>query len=142
MTKSALIISSSIFVWFEKRVVMRLLYCASISARRWMSRSITVTSPPIPVATKIALLPTTPPPMTATFAGVTPGTPPSKTPRPWWAISKQVAPACTAMRPATWLMGASSGRPPLSSVTVSYAMHEEPLSISPLVCFGSGARWR
>ena len=68
---------------------------------------------------RAALVPTTPPPRTTTFAGGTPGTPPSSTPRPPCAISRQCAPAWIDMRPATSLIGASSGRPPRASVTVS-----------------------
>ena len=34
-------------------------------------------------------------------------------------LFEECAPACTAMRPATSLIGASSGRPPFVEVTVS-----------------------
>ena len=37
-------------------------------------------------------------------------------------------------------LGASSGNPPRSSVTVSYAIAVQPDSIKPFACFGSGAR--
>ena len=68
---------------------------------------------------RAALMPATPPPSTVTFAGATPATPPSSMPRPPCSISRQWAPAWMAMRPATSLMGASSGRPPRGPVTVS-----------------------
>ena len=54
--------------------------------------------------------PDTPAPMTTTFPGRTPGTPPSRTPRPPAAASRALAPAWGASRPATSLIGASSGR--------------------------------
>ena len=73
----------------------------------------------MPMAMRAALRPTTPPPSTTTFAGFTPGTPPSSTPAPPWAFSSACAPAWMDMRPATSDIGASSGRPPLRSVTVS-----------------------
>ena len=43
-------------------------------------------------------------------------------------------------RPATSLMGASKGRPPEASVTVSYAMAVHPDATRPRVCSGSGAK--
>jgi hypothetical protein len=51
--------------------------------------------------------------------GSTPGTPPSSTPRPPCAFSSAVAPAWIAMRPATWLIGFSSGSELPGPVTVS-----------------------
>ena len=68
---------------------------------------------------RAALTPETPPPRTTTLAGATPGTPPSSMPRPPCSISRQWAPAWIDMRPATSLIGASSGRPPRAFVTVS-----------------------
>ena len=68
---------------------------------------------------RAALVPDTPPPSTTTLAGVTPGTPPSRMPAPPCSFSRQCAPTCTDMRPATSLIGASSGKPPRASVTVS-----------------------
>ena len=68
---------------------------------------------------RAALVPTTPPPMMTTRAAATPATPPSSMPRPPCSISRQCAPAWIDMRPATSLIGASSGRPLRSSVTVS-----------------------
>ena len=53
------------------------------------------------------------------FAGEMPGTPASSTPRPPLWLIRWCAPSCTARRPATWLIGVSSGRPPWASVTVS-----------------------
>ena len=73
----------------------------------------------MPIAMRAALMPTTPPPITSTSAGFTPGTPPSSTPEPPCAFSSACAPAWIDMRPATSDIGASSGRPPLRSVTVS-----------------------
>ncbi len=52
-------------------------------------------------------------------AGGTPGTPPSRMPMPPASFSRHLAPACTAMRPATSDIGASSGSPPPGCVTVS-----------------------
>ena len=72
-----------------------------------------------PTAMRAALVPDTPPPSTTTRPGATPGTPPSSTPEPPCSFSRQWAPTCTDMRPATSLIGASSGRPPRTSVTVS-----------------------
>ena len=81
--------------------------------------SSTVTCASNPIAMRAALTPDTPPPSTTTLAGATPATPPSSVPRPPCSISRQCAPAWMAMRPATSLMGASSGRPPRALVTVS-----------------------
>ena len=77
------------------------------------------TSAPIPIATAAALRPTLPPPMIITFAAATPGTPPSSTPRPPSGFSSMNAPACVARRPAISDIGASSGRRPWRSSTVS-----------------------
>ncbi len=68
---------------------------------------------------RAALAPTTPPPSTQTRAGATPGTPQSRRPMPPLCLSRVSAAEKTAMRPATSDMGASRGRPPLASVTVS-----------------------
>ena len=72
-----------------------------------------------PTAMRAALVPDTPPPSTTTFAGGTPGTPPSRMPAPPCSFSRQCAPTWMDMRPATSLIGASSGRWPRGSVTVS-----------------------
>ena len=79
----------------------------------------TKTSASIPIAMKAAFIPTTPPPITITVAAGTPGTPPSSTPRPPSGRSSMNAPACVAILPATSLIGASSGRRPSASSTVS-----------------------
>ena len=81
--------------------------------------SSTVTRASMPIAIRAALVPTTPPPTMVTSAAGTPGTPPSSTPRPPCARSRQCAPAWIDMRPATSLMGASSGSRPAPSLTVS-----------------------
>ena len=52
------------------------------------------------------------------------------------------APAWVAIFPATSLIGASSGRWPSPSVTVSYAMQVAPECISPCASAGSAARCR
>ena len=65
-----------------------------------------------------AFNPATPPPITTTRPGATPGTPPSSTPRPPLGLCRAEAPTCVANRPATSLMGASSGSVPFTS-TVS-----------------------
>ena len=46
------------------------------------------------------------------IAGATPGTPPSRMPRPPLGASRYCAPTCTLMRPATSLIGVSSGSEP------------------------------
>ena len=68
---------------------------------------------------RAACVPTTPPPSTTTLAGFTPGTPPISTPRPPVGRRSAIAAASIESRPATSLIGASSGRPPCASVTVS-----------------------
>ena len=76
----------------------------------------------MPTAISAALVPETPPPRITTFAGGTPGTPPSSTPIPPFAFCSEAAPTCTDMRPATSLIGVSSGSEPSVAVTVSYAI--------------------
>ena len=77
-----------------------------------------VTDASSPTAMRAALVPETPPPSTTTCrrharhatqqdAGAA------------LLLSRQCAPTCTAMRPATSLIGDSSGSPPARSVTVS-----------------------
>ena len=90
----------------------------------------TVTYASMPIAMRAALVPDTPPPRITTLAAGTPGTPPSSTPMPPCSFSRQCAPTCTAIRPATSLIGASSGSPPRASVTVSYAIATAPDRIS------------
>ena len=57
--------------------------------------------------------------MISTSAGSTPGTPPSSTPLPPYTFSRYFAPSWTAIRPATSLIGVSSGSSPDASCTVS-----------------------
>ena len=92
---------------------------SSIWRIRGMERSSTTTSAPRPMAMRAAFSPTTPPPSTSTRAGATPGTPQNSSPMPPLCLSRVSAAEKTAMRPATSDMGASSGRPPFLSVTVS-----------------------
>ncbi len=73
----------------------------------------------MPWAIHAEFQPTLPAPMTTTRAGRTPGAPPSSTPRPPPSRSRKWAPIWVAMRPATSLIGASSGSPPPSTWTVS-----------------------
>ena len=73
----------------------------------------------MPSAISAAVRPTTPAPMIMTLPAATPGTPPSSSPRPPSGFSNMNAPACVAILPATSLIGASSGRRPFLSVTVS-----------------------
>jgi len=82
-------------------------------------RSTTVTVAPIPALISAAWLPATPPPRIMTSAGGTPGTPPSSTPRPPFSFSRQRAPTCGAMRPATSDIGINRGSVPCGLVTVS-----------------------
>ncbi len=84
-----------------------------------MLRSRMTTSASMPWAIQAALAPAIPAPSTRTFAGWTPDTPPIRTPRPPWPFSSRLAPTCGAMRPATSLIGASSGRRPSALWTVS-----------------------
>ncbi len=74
---------------------------------------------PKPAAILAALAPTTPPPRMVMWAGSTPGTPPSRMPRPICGRSRYLAPSWMLMRPATSLMGVSSGSRPWSSRSVS-----------------------
>ena len=73
----------------------------------------------MPTATRTALWPAAPAPITTTRAGGTPGTPPSSTPLPPLAICRAQAPNWMDSFPAIRDMGASSGRPPRASLTVS-----------------------
>ncbi len=78
-----------------------------------------MTSASMPWAIHAALVPTVPAPITTTRPGRTPGAPPSSTPRPPLPRSRKWAPICGARRPATSLMGASSGSAPDALRTVS-----------------------
>lgn len=79
----------------------------------------TTTWAPKPAATRAAFVPTTPAPRTSTVPGSTPETPPSRMPRPFIGRSRYLAPSWMLMRPATSLIGVSSGSLPLESVSVS-----------------------
>ena len=69
-----------------------------------------VTWAPSPSAIRAACVPTTPPPIMVTLPLGTPGTPPRSTPEPPSCLVKKWAPICTAMRPATSLIGTKSGK--------------------------------
>ena len=73
----------------------------------------------MPTAILAASVPATPPPMMVTRAAGVPGTPPSSSPAPPFGLSRQLAAAWMAIRPATSLMGLSSGNVPSGSSTVS-----------------------
>ena len=101
------------------------------SRSRSTERSTTVTSARSPTAISAACVPATPPPRITTLAGGTPGTPPSRIPKPPLAFWRLAAPTWIDMRPATSLIGVSSGSEPLGAVTVSYAMAVAPDFIRP-----------
>ena len=109
----------------EARVTTWPLKMSSSSRSRFRLRSMMVTCAPMPTAILAALVPTTPPPRMTTLAGATPGTPPSRMPRPPLGASRYCAPTCTAMRPATSLMGVSRGSEPsaLANGLVGHAAH-------------------
>ena len=119
MTRSARMQHSSMFVGFE--------YSVSIAPPKTSSRyamvsprtSSTVTCAPMPTAMVAAFRPTTPPPRITTRPRRVPGTPPRRTPLPPRSFSRHVAPTCTAMRPATSLIGLRSGSVWSSSSMVS-----------------------
>ena len=83
--------------------------------------STTMTSASMPAAIHAAFEPAMPAPSTNTLAGRTPETPPIRIPRPPYSFSNRCAATCGAIRPAISLIGASSGRRPSGSCTVSYA---------------------
>ena len=72
-----------------------------------------------PAAIRAALAPTTPPPRMVMWAGSTPGTPARRMPRPICGRSRYFAPSWMLIRPATSLIGVSSGSRPCSSRSVS-----------------------
>ena len=117
---------SSICSRFDIASVTRPSSAISRSRIRSTDLSSTHTSACIPRAMIAELRPTTPPPRITTLAGGTPGTPPSRMPRPPCAFSSDQAPICGASRPATSLIGASSGRWRLGVSTVSYAIPVMP----------------
>ena len=90
-------------------------------ASRLLLTSSTTVSAPIPEASFALLVPTVPPPRMTTLPRRTPGTPESSTPLPPCSFSSCTAPTCTAMRPATSLIGFRSGSCPSSVWMVSYA---------------------
>ena len=126
----------------EYTVDARPANATSSSRRRSIERSKVNTSACMPIAMKAAFMPTTPPPITITFAAATPGTPPSRIPRPPSGFSSMNAPACVAILPATSDIGASRGRRPRESSTVSYAMQVAPERINPSVSSLAAARCR
>ena len=103
----------------EARVRMRPRWIWSTQRSRSRLRSRMATSASMPAAIQAAFQPTLPAPSTTTRAGRTPGAPPSSTPRPPLCRSRKWAPIWGAIRPATSLMGASSGSAPVGSWTVS-----------------------
>ena len=72
----------------------------------------------MPNAITAAFKPAIPPPITTTLPGDTPGTPAKRTPLPPLGFKRASAPTCVAIRPATSLIGTSSGSAPSTS-TVS-----------------------
>ncbi len=80
--------------------------------------------------------------MISTSAGSTPGTPPSRMPLPPNTFSRYFAPSCTAIRPATSLIGVSSGSSPVDSCTVSYAIATQPDLMTALVSGSDAAKWK
>ena len=84
-----------------------------------MLRSSSSTSACMPSAIAAAFMPETPAPITTTLAAYTPETPPISTPRPPPCRIRWYAPACGASRPATSLIGASSGSARSGVCTVS-----------------------
>ena len=78
-----------------------------------------VTSAPRPESIFADCVPTTPPPITTAFAGLTPGIPPRSMPHPFWCFSRNFAPCCAAILPATSDIGVSRGREPSEFSTVS-----------------------
>ncbi|MCY1183233.1 hypothetical protein D9M73_238390 [compost metagenome] len=73
----------------------------------------------MPTAIFAAFVPAIPPPITVTFPRCTPDTPPSKIPLPAWFLSKNCAPICVAILPATSLIGVNKGNEPFANCTVS-----------------------
>jgi len=102
----------------------------------------TVTRAPMPAATLAALAPTVPPPMINTCAGSTPGTPASSTPRPPWLRSRHFAPSCTAILPATSLIGVRAGWRPSDVCIVSQATATAPDSRTASVNARDAAKWK
>ena len=68
---------------------------------------------------RTALMPTMPAPSTVTRPRFTPGTPPTSRPLPPRFFWRSVTPIWAARRPATSLIGASTGKEPSSFWIVS-----------------------
>ncbi len=96
----------------------------------------------MPMAILAASVPETPPPMIVTRAAGVPGTPPSRMPAPPAGDSSAWAAACTAIRPATSLIGVSSGSRRSGVCTVSYAIESIRRSSRNSVSSLSAARCR
>ena len=105
ITRSASAMQRSTVPRFDASVVMRPLWIWSTKRSRSRFLSSRLTSASMPAAIHAEFHPTFPAPMTTTRAGCTPGAPPSSTPRPPCGASRKRAPACTARRPATSLIG-------------------------------------
>src|SRR2546430_4794520 len=80
--------------------------------------------------------------MIKTSAARTPGSPRTNIPLPPYTFSRYFAPACTAIRPATSLIGVSKGRSPEGSCTVSYAIATIPDLITARVSASDAAKWK
>ena len=119
ISRSASATLRSIAPRFDASVMIRPRWIWSTQRNRSRFLSTRTTSASIPAAIHAAFQPTLPAPRTTTFAGRTPGAPPISTPRPPLWRSRKWAPICGASRPATSLIGASSGSAPLASCTVS-----------------------
>ena len=119
MTRSASATLRSMAPRLEASVMIRPLWIWSTQRSRSRFLSISTTSASMPAAIQAAFHPTLPAPITTTRAGRTPGAPPISTPRPPLWRSRKWAPCCGARRPATSLIGASSGSEPSGSCTVS-----------------------
>ena len=119
ISRSAPGTSRSIRALLLTRVTMRPRRSDSSTRSFWGERSSRNTSASMAAAIRAAFQPTVPAPSTTTRAGRTPVQPPIRMPRPPWGFSNRCAPTWAASRPATSLIGASSGRLPSSSCTVS-----------------------
>src|SRR3989454_1854247 len=75
-------------------------------------------------------------------AGSPPAPPPSSTPPPPYTFSRYFAPSCTAIRPATSLIGVSKGSSPDVTCTVSSAIATIPDLITACVSDSDAAKWK
>ena len=96
----------------------------------------------MPTAMVAEAMPATPAPRTTTLAASTPGTPVISVPRPPPARIRWWAPISGAIRPATSLIGVSSGSELLGSRTVSYAIAVLPAATRASVQGREAARCR